>query len=189
MNVFDFDNTIYKGESAFDFFIFCIKRKPQLAKVLFPVIKDIVKYKLCLMGMEEFSERGRYYTETFFKLFDDIPALVSDFWDIHEHKIRPFYEKVRKDDDVIITANVDILVEEIFRRMGIKNYITSRFDLSEGKLTEVCFSKEKVKLFKQRYGDEIDVFYTDSHNDAPLMELAEKVYIVRGKKINRLRYH
>ena len=185
MNVFDFDNTIYKGESAFDFFIFCIKRKPQLAKVLFPVMCDIIKYKLCLMGMEEFSERGRYYTETFFKLFDDIPALVSDFWDKHQHKVRPFYEKVRKDDDVIITANVDVLVEEIFRRMNIKNYITSQFDLSRGKLTRVCFSDEKVSLFKEKYGDKIDDFYTDSQNDAPLMELAQRVYIVKGNKIVR----
>lgn len=183
MNVYDFDNTIYRGESAFDFFLFCIRRKPQLIKVIFPVIKDIILYKTCRMPWDKFCERGRYYTETFFVLFDDIPKLVSDFWDKHEHKIKPFYNDIRREDDVIITANVDILVEEAFLRMGIKNYITSKFDLSQGRLTQVCFSENKVKFFCQKYGNRIDAFYTDSCNDSPLMKLAEKVYMVRGNKI------
>ncbi len=183
MNVYDFDNTIYRGESAFDFFLFCIRRRPQLIRVVLPVLRDIISYKTCRMPWERFCERGRYYTETFFTLFDDIPSLVSDFWDKHEHKIKPFYEKIRRQDDVIVTANVDVLVEEIFRRMGIENYITSKFDLSEGRLTQICFSDNKVRLFSKTYGSVIDAFYTDSANDAPLMELAREVYKVKGNKI------
>lgn len=183
MNVYDFDNTIYRGESAFDFFLFCIRRKKQLIKVVLPVIRDIILYKTCRMPWDKFCERGRYYTETFFTLFDDIPKLVSDFWDSHEHKIKPFYKKTRKPDDVIVTANVDVLVGEIFRRMGIENYISSKFDLSQGRLTQICFSENKVKLFTEKYGMTIDAFYTDSDNDAPLMELAKEVYMVRGNKI------
>lgn len=186
MNVYDFDNTIYRGESAFDFFLFCIRRKKQLIKVVLPVMRDIVSYKTCHMSWDKFCERGRYYTETFFTLFDDIPSLVSDFWDSHEHKIKPFYEKVRKPDDVIVTANVDVLVEEIFRRMGIENYITSKFDLSQGRLTQICFSDNKVKLFTETYGSVIDSFYTDSDNDAPLMKLAKEVYKVSGNKIIKI---
>ncbi len=183
MNVYDFDNTIYRGESAFDFFLFCIRRKRQLVKVVLPVLRDVISYKTCRMPWEKFCERGKYYTETFFTLFDDIPQLVADFWDEHEHKIKPFYENIRKPDDVIVTANVDVLVEEIFRRMGIENYITSKFDLSQGRLTQICFSQNKVKLFSETYGSVIDAFYTDSANDAPLMKLAKEVYMVRGNKI------
>jgi len=184
MNVYDFDNTIYRGESAFDFFLFCLRKKPILIKVVFPIMKDIIKYKGCRMTEDEFKKRGAYYTESFFNLFDDIEALVREFWDKNEHKIKPFYKNLRCDDDVIVTANVNILVEEIFKRMGIKNYITSVFDMKEGILKQICFSSRKAELFKERYGDKIDNFYTDSENDAPLMALAKEVYLVKNNKIS-----
>ena len=183
MNVYDFDNTIYDGESAFDFFKFCLKKKPVLLKVLFPIVWDLIKYKSCRMSTEEFKERGAYYTETFFTLFDDIYAEIREFWDKNQHKIKPFYKEVQMEDDVIVTANVNILVQEIFTRMGVRHYIATTFDMEKGKLVEICFSDVKVKRFKERFGDKIDDFYTDSKNDAPLMELAEKVYMVKKDKI------
>ena len=187
MNVYDFDNTIYNGESAFDFFIFCLRKKPVLLKVLFPILYDAAKYKLCKMTDEQFRDRGAYYTESFFYLFPDIQGLVKEFWDKHQHKIKPFYSKNQKDDDVIVTANVNILVEEMFRRMGVKNYISTMFDMESGRLGEICFGEAKAILFKQKYGTAIDDFYTDSENDAPLMALAKKVYMVRKNKIKVLK--
>ena len=187
MNVYDFDNTIYDGESALDFFWYCLTRKPVLLKVLFPIIFDLIKYKSCRMTEEEFKARGAYYTESFFNLFDDIYAEIANFWDKNEHKIKPFYENVRKDDDVIVTANVNVLVGEIFKRLGIKNYISTEFDMDEGKLGNICFSKVKANLFKEKYADNIDDFYTDSKNDAPLMEMAKNVYMVKGNKITKIK--
>ena len=180
MNVYDFDNTLYDGESAFDFFKYCLRKKPILLKVLFPIIWDLIKYKTCRMSTEEFKERGAYYTERFFNLFEDIYKEVSEFWDKHEHKFKSFYEDKRKEDDVIITANINILVGEIFRRKGIKNYISTTFDMEKGKLGEVCFSDVKVKLFKEKYGNKIDSFYTDSQNDKPLMDIAKHAFVVNG---------
>lgn len=183
MNVYDFDNTLYDGESAFDFFLYCLKKKPRLVKVVFPIIWDLIKYKSCRMSPAEFKERGAYYTESFFDLFDDIQAEIIQFWDKHEHKFKSFYESVRQDDDVIITANVNILVAELFRRKSICNYIATTFDMDTGKLGEVCFGETKARLFKEQYGEKIDDFYTDSENDAPLMALAKKVYMVKKNKI------
>ncbi len=183
MNVYDFDNTIYDGESAFDFFKYCIRKKPVVLKVLIPIVCDLIKYKSCRMSIEEFKERGAYYTETFFTLFDNIYDEISAFWDKNQHKIKSFYKEVQKDDDVIVTANVNILVEEIFRRIGVKQYIATIFDMESGKLVEVCFSEVKVEKFKEKYGNKIDDFYTDSKNDAPLMALANRVYMVKGNKI------
>ncbi len=186
MNVYDFDNTIYDGESAFDFFKFCLKKKPKLIKVLLPIMCDLIKYKSCKMSKEEFKERGAFYTESFFNLFDDIYAEIDEFWDKHQHKIRPFYAKIQKEDDVIVTANINILVGVMLKRMNVKHYISSVFDMEKGKLLEVCFADVKVKRFKELYGDKIDDFYTDSMNDAPLMELADRVYMVRKNKIKLL---
>ena len=38
MNVFDFDNTIYDGESAIDFFLYYLKKDPKLIRYLPSII-------------------------------------------------------------------------------------------------------------------------------------------------------
>lgn len=183
MNVYDFDNTLYKGESAFDFYIYCVCKKPSLLKLIFPIIKDLIKYKACRMSVEEFYRRAVYYTEIFFGIFDDIKKEVCTFWDKNENKIKKFYKEMQKDDDVVVSANADVLLDEALKRMGIKNRISTKFNLETGKLEYICFSDVKAKLFRENYGGKIDNFYTDSENDAPLMALAENVYMVKGAKI------
>ena len=32
MNVYDFDKTIYKGDSTLDFYFFCLRKKPIIIK-------------------------------------------------------------------------------------------------------------------------------------------------------------
>ena len=44
MNVYDFDNTIYKGDSTADFIIWCVKRKPQLAFKLLSCGASYISY-------------------------------------------------------------------------------------------------------------------------------------------------
>lgn len=34
MNVYDFDNTIYKGDSTAHFYFFCLKRHPSMIKYI-----------------------------------------------------------------------------------------------------------------------------------------------------------
>ena len=47
MNVYDFDNTIYDGESVFDFYLYSVRRQPKLIRYLFVVVKAFFKYNLC----------------------------------------------------------------------------------------------------------------------------------------------
>ena len=53
MKVFDFDNTIYDGESAYDFFKFCLSRKKSLIKYMPEVMYNLGKYKAGKIGMDE----------------------------------------------------------------------------------------------------------------------------------------
>lgn len=186
MNVYDFDNTIYQGESALDFFWFCLKKKPILIKVILPIIRDALRYKMCRMSKDEFRQRGAFYTESFFGLFDDIYEVIYEFWDEHEHKLRNFYSRIQQEDDIIVTANIDVLVDVIFRRIGVKRYIATHFDMNTGKLGEVCFGEVKAQLFREKYGDKIDKFFTDSYNDKPLMDMADEVYMVKRGVIEKL---
>ena len=59
MNVYDFDNTIYKGESAIDFFVYFMKRDPKLLLYVPKVIKALIRYKM-RMCSSRFSMLRQY---------------------------------------------------------------------------------------------------------------------------------
>lgn len=53
MNVYDFDGTIYNGDSSVDIYFFLLKRYPKLIAYFPKQILGIVKYKLHLSSKEE----------------------------------------------------------------------------------------------------------------------------------------
>ena len=54
MRVFDFDNTVYNGESALDFFIYYLKKFPlQVAKYIPEFARGVIKYKRGSLSIDE----------------------------------------------------------------------------------------------------------------------------------------
>ena len=45
MRVFDFDGTIYKGESLFDLYLFSVRYEPRVLKYIAPVAQCGIRYK------------------------------------------------------------------------------------------------------------------------------------------------
>lgn len=189
MNAFDFDNTIYDGESTLDMFFFYIARKPWLLKHLATVLKAFARYKKGDVGIPEIIERYVPMVEKDVLRVVDFENDPKVFWDKHIKKIKPLYEELRSDDDLIITASPDFNIEEVCSRLGIKRWLTSRIDRQTGKILFVNIRENKIAAFKEQYGDaEIENFYTDSpENDAPLIELAKNAYKVRGNEIIKIK--
>ena len=46
MRVFDFDNTVYDGESVIDFYLFSLRRNPKVARYVPVVLYHLLRYKL-----------------------------------------------------------------------------------------------------------------------------------------------
>lgn len=186
MNVYDFDNTIYDGESVVDFYLFVLKRNPELITVFPKMIYMLIRYKMCLITEEELYVQAERYLKFIFNKID-IKSLVPEFWDKKQKKIKKFYLNSMKPDDVVLSASAHFLISEICDRLGIKSVIASEFDCKTGKITQLCFRKNKVKIFENKFpGVKIDNFYTDSMNDKPMFKLANKVYIVKGNKVKEL---
>lgn len=188
MNVFDFDNTIYKGESFIDLFIMVLMKDPTLLKNVPRMASGVIQYKAGTLRLETaFAKYSRFFEEYVVTL-DDIDGLVNEFWDTHMHKIKPFYDDVRQEDDLVISASPEIVIAEICRRIGIKNYIGSQFDVKTGQLGRICFREKKIEAFFERYPDgKIDCLYTDSMHDKPLMDISEKVFFVKGNNIKQIK--
>ena len=188
MNVYDFDNTIYDGESCFDLFKFYMKKDPSLLKLFPMVVKGFARYKKGAISLNEMVEKYAPLAEDKLKKvdFENDPKA---FWDAHMHKIKPFYQSLRQEDDLIITASPDFHMEEICKRLGIHQYLTTKVNRENGTIEFACIRHNKIVAFKEHYGDkEIENFYTDSpENDAPLIELAKHAFVVKGNKIKQVK--
>lgn len=188
MNVYDFDNTIYDGESCFDLFKFYMKKDPSLI-LLFPMVaKAFAKYKKGEISLNEMISKYAPMAEAKIKKIDFVNE-PKEFWDKHINKIKPFYKEIQKEDDLIITASPDFHIAEIAKRLGIKNCLTSVVDQSTGKIEFACIRENKITAFKEAYGDmEIENFYTDSpENDAPLIAFAKHAFVVKKNKITQVK--
>lgn len=189
MNVFDFDNTIYDGESTLDLFFYYIVRKPWLIKMLPTVLKAFKRYKKGGVTLAEALERYAPLIEKDALRVFDFENDPTKFWDKHMKKIKPLYSELRSNDDLIITASPDFNVEEICRRLGIKRFLASRINRETGRIEFANLRENKIKAFLEQYGDaEIENFYTDSpENDAVMIEKAKHAFIVRKNKITQIK--
>lgn len=188
LNVYDFDNTIYKGESVVDFFLYFLKRDPKLLRYIPKVVKAVIYYKAQKITVEEAMSEYGVIVENYCSTVDNLEWHIKNFWDENIDKIKPFYYEIRKDDDVILSAGFDVVLAEMGRRMNIKNIVSSETDFKNAKILSLCFRENKVKAFRKKYPDaEIDNFYTDSFNDRPIIDIAKNAYLVKGNRITKIK--
>lgn len=124
MNVYDFDKTIYKGDSTADFYLFCLLRHRRVWRYVPNAVWGAVRhYVLRNCSKTEFKEQ----MYTFLRAADyqtDVPA----FWDGHVHKIQSWYKAQQRPDDVVISASPRFLLEPVCARLGIRFLIASEVD-------------------------------------------------------------
>lgn len=178
MNVYDFDKTIYNGDSTLDFYFFCLKKNKLLLRYILFQIYGFLLYKFGFCNKTKFKE----YFYCFFKGIKDIDNYVKIFWEEHEYKIRKWYIKQKKKDDVVISASPEFILRPICHKLEIKILIASRVNKKNGRYTgENCYGKEKVLRYKEIfYNQLIENFYSDSYSDLPLAKLARNAYIVKN---------
>lgn len=181
MKVYDFDKTIYDGDSTLDFFIFSLKKNPGLLRFLPIQVMGFLKYMLGMSEKLEFKEK--FYS--FLQGIDDVDAYVNEFWDINQNKIKKWYIDSQEESDLIISASPTFLLEVICNRIEIKHLIASEVNKNTGVCEgKNCYGEEKVIRLKEVYNhEEIEEFYSDSLSDAPLSLLAEKRFIVNKEEI------
>ncbi len=176
MNIYDFDGTLYGGDSTADFLIYSIKKHPSLVRFLPGVAVAFSKYALGRMEKTKAKER-------LYRIFTgyDAPALLEEFWDCHQHKVFSWYPGGQQEEtDIVISASPEFLLKPICQRLGIQYLIASRVDSRTGAYTgENCWGPEKVIRLKDELGyTHCDNFYSDSHSDQPLADIADRAFLV-----------
>ncbi len=181
MNVYDFDETIYDGDSTVDLIFYLFKTYP----------KTLINSPLMLFSGALFLTKlmpKQAFKENVFKIFnyvEDMDKVIDEFTSKNLYKIKDWYKSQQKDDDLIISASPEFLISAFCEKIGIKYCMASPVDIKTGKYKGLnCHGEEKVKRYKEIYGEkEIDDFYSDSYSDTPLAKLSKKAYLVKGNKL------
>ncbi len=180
MNVYDFDNTILRGDSTVRFCLYCLRHYPRI----WPDIPaQIINGALFLMKKRD--RRAFKQRLLRFVAWIDVEGALENFWQENFGRIKPFYAKTRRDDDVIISASPEFIIAPACKRLGIRHFMGSPVDMKTGRyLGANCNGEEKVRRFREAYADaQIDDFYSDSHSDDPLARLAKRAIMVRGNEL------
>lgn len=181
MRVFDFDGTIYKGESLFDLYLFSVRYEPRVLKYIAPVAQCGIWYKT---GHAELQTMERKLGRIIRRYLQDIDASkrVARLCGSNPSPTVPSkrggdpvaashaglnalseafwnrkFHKIKawyqpQPDDVIVTASFDLTVGEACRRLGIRHLIASTIDPETLEISHLDFRTNKAKRFREIYG-------------------------------------
>ena len=178
MNLYDFDNTIIKGDSSIKFIKYSLVRHPIMLSITsFKALKEYIKG----------SSLGNVKSElfSFVKKLPDLDSYINKFILKNKKHIKKFYLERQKENDVVISASFDFIIIPFCHSIGIKNVIATKYDTKKGCIIgKNCKGEEKVKRFRKVYSNaKVFEAYSDSLSDTPMFILAKKAYLVKNEQI------
>ena len=183
MNAFDFDNTIFRGDSTVRFYAYCFRKVPALWPTIPTQLGNALLFACRIRKKQDFKERMyRFLTR-----LPDVDRLLEAFWDENISRIMPWYIQMQREDDVIISASPEFLLKPAMRRLGIRHMMASRVDKKTGRYTGLnCHGEEKVVRFRAVFPDaHVEKFYSDSLSDTPMALLADEAWLVKNPSMTQ----
>lgn len=180
MNVFDFDKTLYKGDSTLDFYRFCLRQHPSIVCALPEQLFAASKYAMRMIDKTRLKEHFYSFLSHLNNPYQD----VNNFWSQHSDNMNVAVWEHASNGDVVVSASPEFLIEQpcIEHELTV---IASRVDPNNGKTEGLnCWGEEKVRRFRAKYPEAIiDAFFSDSKSDLPMALQSEKSYLVSDGKI------
>ena len=180
MNVYDFDNTILRGDSSARFFAWCLRHCPRMWLDIPAQAANSLLFLTRLRPKQAFKQRMFGFLQLI-----DVDAALEGFWRDNLPRVKDWYRAAHRPDDVVISASPAFLIRPACEALGISEVMGSPVDRHTGRFSGPnCHGAEKVRRFREVFPDGvIDNFYSDSHSDDPLAALAKHAWLVKGEKI------
>lgn len=174
--LYDFDGTIYDGDSGVDLVKFAFKKYPKTRRRIPKMIFVALLYILKIIKKEKMKNT----LFAFLRDIDDVDKFVSDFWEVHEKKLKKFWLDTKHDRDIIISASGYFWLEPIAKKYKVYDLFATDINKNTGIVTgKNSHGVQKVINFYEKYPNSIILeMYTDSKNDLPLIKEAKKGYLV-----------
>ena len=105
MNIYDFDKTLFAGDSTAAFLKYSMRKHPGLIRFL-PGMGLAAAEHYLLKRTTKTQMKQRFY-----RIFTgyDAQALLEEFWDRHQHKVFPWYASQQEETDIVISASPEFL--------------------------------------------------------------------------------
>ena len=193
LSVYDFDKTIYNGETLNDFYRFYLIKKPwKIYTVIFQLWYFLL-YVLKIINLEKLKENFLRFLNG--ENTGELKKLIREFWKKKESKINLWVKdeilKNKKETEILvaISASPTFLIIDRLKLMGFDVVIGTDFLFESTKFhshitSKNCKNYEKVKRLDKWAEDnniqyDIVNFYSDSIADKPLFDLAEHKYWIK----------
>jgi len=180
INVYDFDNTIYRGDSSYDFYMHCRRKYPRVRRDVLGAVPLMIDFAIHRRDKTRSKQRFYHYLS----FVPDMEREVAEFWSTREANLKQWYLEQKRKDDLIISASPVFLLKPVCDRLGV-TLIASKVDPKTGLYDgRNCHDEEKVRRLRaERPEVEIDQFYSDSLSDAPLARIAKEAFFVKDDEI------
>ena len=184
MNCYDFDKTIYRGDSTTDFFFYLIFTRPYLLVFLPWFLCVGLLFLLRVISKKKFKELVFFFVPQ----MRNIERVVDKFWQHNANKIEDWYCQCRKDDDIVVSASLDFILRPMLKLLNIRQFVSTCYNTETGKIIgENCYGEQKVVAFRRAFKNKKpQVYVSDSLSDLPMMKFAGKGYIVKDGKLNEV---
>ena len=116
--VYDFDKTIYDGDSSIDFFKFCFINYIRVWKYIPLIVFNLILYMVNAISAKKFKER--FFS--FLIEFDNVDELVESFWLLNKNKIYKYF-----DDQINLDNRLPIYIISASPEFLLKPYMLLSF--------------------------------------------------------------
>ena len=177
MNAYDFDQTIFQPDSSYAFVLYCLRHYPRA--VLHAAPGMAAAGILRLLGQAD-TRKLKENVFAFLSRLDDVDRVVEEFWEENSGGLEQWYLDRHREDDLIISASPEFLLQPIAKRLGV-SLIATRMDKHTGRiLGKNCHDYEKVTRFYREYPHQRpEFFFSDSLSDTPMARIAGRAYLVK----------
>lgn len=187
IDVYDFDGTIYDGDSTADFVLFCLKRHKQMIRSLPQIAGAALQLAMKKISLTQFKsalfgEMVKYF---------DLEAEADAFWQDMKTRIKLgpwFFETPRDLPIVIASASPEFELQHAAKILGVSTLIGTQCDVKTGQLIGLnCKGAQKIDRIREVIGDfEVRAMYTDDAKaDGPLLAIAKERYILTHGKVEK----
>ena len=183
---FDFDGTIYKGDTTRDFCWYFYQKKPLRSYYLLIQLASWLLWRLKLLTTTQFKS-------TFIQFLnriegEQITGLLNSFWEekkslVHANLVLEI-SRLKKEGVhiVVVSASPELFIKTFCLSLGVDTVLGSELKVLNNKYSLLinCRGEEKLKRLKRAFPDfELIAAYSDNKDDDVLLKTAKNGHWVK----------
>jgi len=184
--VFDFDKTLTEKDTVLGFLLETTDKSFMPARKMFFLFFAVL-HKLGVIGNDRLKRAGIWL---FLKNIPETAIREKATAYANTIRLNSIYDTefvLKYPNAIVATASYEDYVKPLCSDHML---LAAKLDYKDGKvsgLKQNAYGSQKVALLNAEGINKIDIFYTDSFNDQPLMNISSVVFLVKNNTIKKIK--